>query len=110
MDFEKFIQEKEPNAKGLQTKNNPNWDLEFLFKIWRKNHAIKLNNHEYETLQANINDEYPWLKEYHKKIQESHAKITKWYADKIKEYNKYMSKTTDKFVTDIIDTYFDNLK
>ena len=111
VDFEQYIISKDWKAKGLVTYTAPNWDLEFRFKIWRKKHAIKLDNLKYEEIQADINqrEDNKWLLEYHTKIRESHAKITKIYADRIKIYNEEVWNKTDTFMKEAIDNYFTNL-
>ena len=111
-DFEQYIISKNDKVKGLQTKTSPNGDLELIFKIGRKGYSIKLENLDYETIQADINvkKEYEWLPEYHNKIRESHAEITKEYKDRIEVYNKEVGESTDTFMKEAIDKYFIELK
>ena len=100
MDFEQYIISKNDKAKWLQTKSAPNWDISLLFKIGRKKHEIKLDNFDYEKLQADINakEEYSWLMEYHTKLRAAQEEVTKEYADRIKEYNKETWEATDEFM------------
>jgi len=110
MDIKQYIEDQSKDAKKIQLKNYPNWDIDIMFKIGRKNHTINMTNLDYETKIADINKENnEWLAEYNKELQEATKTIADKYKDKIEPYNKLVTEASDEFLIEWIDTYLNNI-
>jgi len=101
------IKTNEPEAKNISSQTKSNWDMTFIYKVWRKKYTIPLTNLEYEKYIADKKKDYVEpIKQYHEELEEATKPIREKHEDMLKEYQEMLSKETEQFVVWKINNYF----